>query len=100
MSIAGTYDCTTKTPLGEQKGRLVILPGEGDSFSGSITGELGAMDITGGRIAGNTLIWRMKMTFPMPIDLDCTASVEGDAISGAIKAGMFGTMDLKGTRVT
>ncbi|AIT81321.1 MULTISPECIES: hypothetical protein [Novosphingobium] len=98
MSVGGSYDCITKTPLGDQKGVLTVIPGDGDSFTGNITGDLGSMDIRDGRISGNTLSWQMKMTMPMPMDLDCTATVEGDVITGKVKAGMFGTMDLTGTR--
>lgn len=98
MSLAGTYDCLTKTPLGPQKGVLSIVPGDGDSFTGHISGDLGEMDIRDGRISGNTLTWQMKMTMPMPMDLDCSATVEGDALTGKVKAGMFGTMELTGTR--
>lgn len=98
MTVAGTYDCVTQTPLGPQKGRLTIVPDGANGFSGSITGDLGSMDIAGGRISGNTLAWQMRMTMPMPMDLDCTATVDGDAINGEVKAGMFGTMKLAGTR--
>ena len=98
MSVGGSYDCITKTPLGDQKGVLTVVPGDGDSFTGNITGDLGSMDIRDGHISGNTLSWQMKMTMPMPMDLDCTATVEGDVITGKVKAGMFGTMDLTGTR--
>ena len=97
MTMAGTWDCVTKTPMGPQKGALTVVP-EGDSFTGHISGDLGAMDIADGRISGNTLTWRMKMTMPMPIDLDCTATIDGDALTGTVKAGMFGTMELTGTR--
>ncbi|WP_404480616.1 hypothetical protein [Novosphingobium sp. BL-52-GroH] len=98
MSIAGTYDCVTNTPLGRQKGVLTIVPDGGTGFTGHISGDLGSMDITDGRISGQTLAWSMKMTVPMPMDLDCTATVEGDAITGQVKAGMFGSMELTGTR--
>ncbi|MFC0204296.1 hypothetical protein [Novosphingobium soli] len=97
MSLAGTYDCVTNTPLGKQKGVLTVVP-EGDAFTGNITGDLGAMDIRDGRISGQTLSWKMKMTSPMPMDLDCTAQVDGERITGTIKAGMFGSMELTGTR--
>lgn len=98
MSLAGTYDCLTKTPLGPQKGELTIVPGADGSFTGSISGDLGAMDVKDGRIEGNTLTWQMKMTMPMPMDLDCRATVDGDALTGTVKAGMFGTMELTGVR--
>lgn len=98
MALAGNYDCVTKTPLGDQKGVLTIVPGADDSFTGQITGDLGSMEIRNGRISGETLSWQMKMTMPMPMDLDCTATVEGDRLTGTVKAGMFGEMELTGTR--
>ncbi|MCJ1962494.1 hypothetical protein [Novosphingobium mangrovi (ex Hu et al. 2023)] len=98
MSVAGRYECTTKTPMGTQKGVLTIVP-EGDTFTGTIAGDLGAMDLENGTIAGNTIAWKMTMTSPMKIDLDCKASIEGDDLTGTIKAGFFGTMELKGTRI-
>ncbi|MYL97325.1 hypothetical protein GR702_05995 [Novosphingobium sp. FGD1] len=98
MSVAGTFNCVTNTPLGRQKGVLTIVPGQGDSFTGNITGDLGSMDINDGRIDGQRLTWSMKMTSPMPMNLDCKATVEGDELTGTIKAGMFGSMELTGTR--
>lgn len=97
MSVAGSYDCVTQTPLGAQKGVLTIVP-EGDTFTGNITGDLGSMDVKNGTVCGDTLKWQMKMTMPMPMDLDCVATIDGDTLTGKIKAGMFGSMDLKGTR--
>lgn len=98
MGVGGSYDCVTRTPLGEKKGVLTIVPGDDGSFTGNITGDLGAMEIRDGRISGTTLRWQMKMTMPMPMDLDCTATIQGDALTGTVKAGMFGEMELKGTR--
>ncbi|TYC81625.1 hypothetical protein [Novosphingobium sp. BW1] len=98
MSVAGRYECTTKTPLGTQKGVLTVVP-EGESFTGTISGDLGAMDLEDGTIAGDTLRWKMTMTSPMKIELDCKATITGDDLDGTIKAGFFGTMDLKGTRI-
>jgi hypothetical protein len=98
MSVAGTYDVTIKTPMGDQKGKLTINPA-GDSFTGSVTSDMmGAMDIAGGKVAGNTLSWTMDMKVPMPMTLECDATVDGDAITGSIKAGMFGSMAMAGTR--
>jgi hypothetical protein len=40
------------------------------------------------------------MKVPMPMTLEGTATVDGDAITGSVKAGMFGSMALSGTRVS
>jgi len=100
MSVAGTYDCITKTPLGDQKGTLTIVPSDdGASFNGGLTSDMmGSMDIENGSIDGNTLSWKMKMTVPMPMDLDCSATVDGDQVTGSVNAGAFGSMELTGQR--
>jgi hypothetical protein len=98
-AVAGTYNVTTKTPMGDQTGQLVVNDAGDGTFSGTIsTGMMGSMDIENGTIDGNTLIWSMKMTVPMPMDLDCAATVDGDAITGEIDTGSFGKMALTGTR--
>jgi hypothetical protein len=98
MSVAGTYDVTIKTPMGDQSGTLTVNP-SGDGFTGSVNSAMmGSMDITGGKVAGNTISWTMDMKVPMPMTLEGEATVDGDAIAGSIKAGAFGAMALSGTR--
>lgn len=97
MSVAGTYDVTVKTPMGEQAGKFTVVP-DGDSFTGSLVGGLGTMDIADGKVSGQTLSWKMDMKVPMPMTLDATATVDGDVISGSVKAGVFGSMAFSGTR--
>jgi hypothetical protein len=63
-----------------------------------MAGGLGTMDIPSGTVEGNSISWKMDMTVPMPMTLDCSATVDGDAISGEVKAGAFGSMGLSGTR--
>ena len=98
MTVAGTYDIAVKSPMGEQKGSFTVVPA-GDSFTGSVTVDMmGSMDVTDGKVDGDKLIWAMKMHAPMPMTLDCEATVDGDAIKGTVKAGAFGTFNLSGTR--
>lgn len=98
MSVAGTYDCVTKTPMGDQSSKFTVTV-DGDSFTGSNVGAMGSMDVEDGKVAGNTLTWKMKMTVPMPMTLDCEATVDGDTLSGTVKAGAFGSFPMNGTRV-
>lgn len=97
MSVAGEYECVTKSPMGDQKSVLTINV-DGDSWTGSNAGQMGALDITDGKVDGNTLTWTMDMKVPMPMKLEGTATVDGDTITGSIKAGAFGTMAMSGTR--
>ncbi len=99
MSVAGTYDTLVKSPMGDQKGTFTVVPGDdGKTFTGSMAGGMGSMDVKDGTIDGDTLKWKMDMTVPMPMTLDCTADVTGDQLTGKVNAGAFGDMALTGER--
>ena len=97
MSVAGTYECVTKTPMGDQKSDVTIVV-DGDTFTGTNAGAMGSMDMENGKVDGNKLTWTMKMTVPMPMTLEGEATVDGDTITGGVKAGAFGTFAMSGTR--
>ena len=97
--VGGTYDFVVQTPMGEQSGTMTVVPGaHGESFTGQLAGSLGQMEIDNGTIEGDTLRWKMKMSMPLPMTLDCEARVEGDAVTGTIDAGMMGKMPLTAQR--
>lgn len=96
-AVDGTWDTVVKSPLGDQKSTLIVKS-DGDTFTGTNVGAMGSVDITDGKVDGNTLTWTMKMTVPMPMTLDCTASVDGDTITGSVGAGAFGSFPMTGSR--
>lgn len=98
MSVAGSYDCVVKSPMGDQKSVLSVNV-DGDTWSGVNAGAQGSLDVYEGKVDGNTLTWKMDMKVPMPMTLEGTATVDGDTITGSVKAGMFGSMPMSGTRV-
>nr|WP_295672277.1 hypothetical protein [Sphingomonas sp.] len=95
--VDGTWETIVKSPLGDQKSTLTVNS-DGDSFTGSNAGAMGSVDITDGKVAGNTITWTMKMTVPMPMTLDCSATIDGDTITGSVGAGAFGSFPMTGTR--
>jgi len=97
MAVAGTYNVITKTPMGDQNGTFTVVV-DGDSFTGNVSGPMGSMDVKNGKVSGNNLTWQMDMKVPMPMTLDCEATVDGDSLTGNVKAGAFGSMGLTGTR--
>ena len=97
MSVAGTYTVVTKTPMGDQSSEMTITA-DGDTFTGTNAGAMGSMSMDNGKIDGDKLTWTMNMTVPMPMTLEGEATVDGDAITGSVKAGAFGTFPLSGTR--
>ena len=55
-------------------------------------------DIFDGTVNGNDLSWKVSITDPMPMTLEFTGTINGDAISGSVKLGAFGTASFSGTR--
>ncbi len=99
MSVAGSYDCLLKTPMGDQKSIMTVNV-DGDSWSGDNAGAMGTLACNDGKVDGNTITWSMDLTVPMPMKLEGTATIDGDAITGTVKAGAFGAFPLTGTRVS
>ncbi len=97
MSVAGSYDCVTKSPMGDQKSVFTVNV-DGDTFTGQNAGAMGSLDVVDGKVDGNTLTWKMDMKVPMPMTLNCTATVDGDTLTGTIDTGAFGKMAMNGTR--
>ena len=76
----------------------MTLVTDGNTLSGKMDGPQGTQEFEGGTVEGNDLAWKMEMTSPMPMTLEVSASVDGDAISGNIKLGAFGDASFSGTR--
>ena len=62
------------------------------------SGGIGSRTIEDGVIDGDTLLWSMGISKPMPLSLTCRATIEGDALSGKVKAGIFGSFPISGSR--
>ncbi len=96
-NVDGSWDTVTRSPMGDQQATLTITS-EGDSFTGSYSGAMGTTEIKDGRVAGDTLTWTLDITVPMPMTLTCEATVHGDAMTGTVTAGAFGSFPMTGTR--
>ncbi|MEP2101149.1 MAG: hypothetical protein ABJP02_08045 [Parasphingorhabdus sp.] len=97
MSIDGSYDCVTKSPMGDQASVVTIVT-NGDTFTGTNEGAMGSMELEDGKIDGDTLTWVMNMTVPMPMKLEGTATVADGVLTGSVNAGAFGEMAMSGTK--
>ncbi len=95
--VDGRWDCTVASPMGEQSFILTVTSA-GDGFTGRAEGGIGAMDVEGD-VTGNTIAWPMRVPKPMPITLNCEATITGDTLEGKVGAGFFGSFPITGTRV-
>ena len=98
MAVDGTWQISVETPMGKQEGKL-LLKTQGATLSGTQEGQGGTMRIDNGKVDGNTLTWTSEMTQPFAIKLEFSVTVNGDEMSGGVKAGDFGTSPLTGKRV-
>ncbi len=97
MSAAdGTWKITINTPMGAQEVTAEITT-SGDTFTGKTSGRMGDAAVAG-KVDGDTLTWTADITQPMPMTLEFTATVAGDAMTGNVKLGAFGNAPLTGVR--
>ena len=86
-----------ETAVGDQKMILVIDSAE-STFSGRVESAMGNF-VVSGSVSGNRLRWEMKAKKSMPITAGFDVTIEGDAMSGMAKLGIFGKAKVSGKRV-
>ncbi len=95
--LNGSYDVVAHTPMGDQKMTITVLVA-GDSFTGTSSGAMGSSDLSG-TVDGNTIKWKQGITVPMPLTLDCTATIADGTFDGTVDTGSFGAFPMKGAKV-
>jgi hypothetical protein len=99
MQVDGLWNVFVKTPMGPQKG-VLDLRSEGAQVFGKLTNGLGEMVLENGRIEGTRLIFSLKMTKPIRMTFEHDVIVEGDRMTGTVKAGFLGTAPFNGQRAS
>lgn len=98
MAADGKWQLTINTPLGAQQSMLNISA-SGASLSGTQSAASGdEKPIEEGKISGDQISWKASITKPMAMTLEFSATVQGDAMTGSVKLGMFGTQPFRGVR--
>ncbi len=97
MAVDGKWSITVNSPMGAQKADL-DLKASGSALTGKQTSPQGSADITDGKADGDKVSWSVAITSPMPMTLEFSGTVSGNAISGSVKAGAFGSFPFSGTR--
>lgn len=102
--LEGTWATETKTQFGVFKSALTVAEKDGAATvtiveqPGSGIPTSGGDAITDVKIEGNTITFKRQITVAeMPIALDYTATVEGDALTGTALS-PFGAAPITGTR--
>ena len=99
-NVEGTWNTVTKSPMGDQAAVLtVVVASSGKTFTGTWSGAMGTNSLEDGTVDDDRLTWKINVTVPMPMTLDCSATVSGNTMTGTVTAGAFGSFPLTGTRV-
>jgi len=97
MAVDGDWNLTMTTPMGERSATLTLK-----SSGGTLTGTQGAdgnsTDIFDGTVNGDDVFWKVSITNPMPLTLEFTGKVAGDAMSGEMGIGPMGSFPFTGKR--
>ena len=97
MAVDGNWEITINSPMGAQKARLELVAKDG-ALTGTQHAQGKSQPLANGKADGNTVSWSANITSPMPLTLEFTGAVDGDAIKGSVKAGAFGSFPFSGTR--
>lgn len=97
MAADGTWNIAIETPMGTRHSTLV-LKSEGGALKGTQSEGSDSTEIAEGTANGNQLSWKVSINNPMPMDLDFSAQVDGDKISGQAATAMFGSFPFSGER--
>ena len=98
MAVDGKWEIVINSPLGAQKAQL-DLKTDGGTLTGSQQAAQGSGPLENGKVDGNNVSWSAKISSPMPLTLDFAGTVDGDKLSGSVKAGSFGSFPFSGSRV-
>ena len=94
--VQGKWNITINTPMGDKSG-VLELKAEGTTLTGSMSHGSQRVEISDGKVEGNTLHWTAKITAPMSMKFKFTATVDADRISGVARY-TLGKAPFTGTR--
>jgi len=97
MAVDGTWNLTMDTPMGE-RASILTVKAAGNKLEGTQSAEGQTAQIFDGALNGNSVGWKVSITQPMPLTLDFSGTLDGDAMSGSVQLGMFGSSPFRAKR--
>lgn len=97
MSVDGKWNVTVNSPMGAQKSEL-NFKAEGSTLTGTAQAQGNTQNIADGKVEGDNVSWKVSITTPFPMTLEFAGAVNGDSMSGNVKAGNFGSFSWTGSR--
>ncbi len=98
MSIDGMWNLKLQTPMGERP-VVMRLAANGAALSGALVGTAGESPLMDGAVNGAKVTWSTMFTGAMgEMKLDFVGDVDGDAMTGTVQFGGFGSGTFAGTK--
>ncbi|WP_353816523.1 hypothetical protein [Agromyces sp. SYSU T00266] len=94
----GRWHIESPSPMGKQESQLDVVT-NGGTATGTITSMGGSTDILDATVDGDNLSFHIDVTTPMKMKINFNLTIEGDALSGKIKAGFFPSSKATGRRL-
>lgn len=98
-ALAGEWKVTVKGPTGPMATTLE-LKYENGVITGTQSGQGQSSDIEGFEFNDGKVSWINNVTKPMKMKTTFNGEVEGDTMSGKVKAGFMGSFPFEGTKVS
>jgi len=99
MAVDGTWKIVVQSPMGAQEATLSLKTKDGN-LTGTQKSSSTSMDIQDGKVSGDKLTWKGKITQPFPMNLEFAVTVTGDEMKGEVTAAGLGSSPLTGKRVS
>ena len=97
MAIDGNWNLVMTTPIGDRTATL-SLKSSGSTLTGMQGTDGNSAEIFDGTVNSGDVAWKVSITDPMPLTLEFTGKIAGDAISGEMGVGFMGNFPFTGTR--
>ncbi|GAA1467156.1 hypothetical protein [Microbacterium thalassium] len=97
--IDGRWHIEAQSPMGKQTS-ILDLTADGATASGQLVGPDGeTTDILDGKVDGTNVDFRIELTKPMAMRINFALDIDGDTLTGKVKAGIFPPSRATGWRV-
>ena len=97
MAVDGNWNLVMTSPMGDRSATLG-LKSAGGTLTGTLDADGNSTEIFDGTVNGDVEAWKVSITTPLPLTLEFTGKVAGDAISGEMGIGFMGNFPFTGTR--
>ncbi len=97
MVVDGTWNVIIATPIGKQPIVLEITTTDG-ALRGTARQGQETVSFLEARIDGSRLTWNQDVTKPLRLNVKFEVTIDGDAMVGTAKAGVFPATKLTGVR--